>query len=94
MARITAEYLDKNEINLIHDQSLKSLREIGIKVHSKPVLEILEKNGSSVDYDAMVAKIPEKMVHQALETVQKEFSLCARDPDRDLKIPVRLCPFV
>ncbi len=94
MARITAEYLDKNEINLIHDQSLKSLREIGIKVHSKPVLEILEKNGSSVDYDAMVAKIPEKMVHQALETVQKEFSLCARDPDRDLKVPTKSLPWM
>ena len=94
MARITAEYLDKNEINLIHDQSLKSLREIGIKVHSKPVLEILEKNGSSVDYDAMVAKIPEKMVHQALETVQKEFSLCARDPDRDMKVPTKSLPWM
>jgi trimethylamine--corrinoid protein Co-methyltransferase len=94
MARITAEYLDKNEINLIHDQSLKSLREIGIKVHSKPVLEILEKNGSSVDYDAMVAKIQEKMVHQALETVQKEFSLCARDPDRDLKVPTNSLPWM
>ncbi len=94
MARIRTEFLDNNEIELIHDQSLKSLREIGIKVHSKTVLEILEKNGASVDFDAMIAKIPEKMVNQALESVQKEFSLCARDPERDLDIPTKSTPWM
>ena len=58
------------------------------------VLEILEKNGSSVDYDAMVAKIPEKVVDQALESVKKKFSLCARDPKLDLKIPTEIFPWM
>ena len=60
---------------------------LALKSTANLVLEILEKNGASVDFDAMIAKIPEKMVNQALESVQKEFSLCARDPDRDLKVP-------
>ena len=94
MARINVEYLNQQEIDLIHDQSIKCLREIGIKVHSKPVLEILEKNGASVDFDAKIAKIPQKIVNQALESVQKEFSLCARDPERDLKIPTDFIPWV
>ncbi len=94
MARIKTEFLDQQEIDLIHHQSIKCLREIGIKVHSKPVLEILEKNGASVDFDAMIAKIPEKMVNQALESVQKEFSLCARDPERDLKVPTESIPWM
>ena len=94
MARIRTAFLDQREIDLIHDQSIKCLQEIGIKVHSKPVLEILEKNGASVDYDAKVAKIPEKIVHQALESVQKEFSLCARDPKRDLKVPTETFPWM
>jgi trimethylamine--corrinoid protein Co-methyltransferase len=81
-------------MDLIHAQSVKSLGEIGVKVHSKPVLEILEKHGASVDYNTMVARIPEKMISQALETVQKEFSLCARDPKRDLKIPTKAYPWV
>ncbi len=80
MAKAKTVFLNQQEMDLIHAQSIKSLQEIGIKVHSKPVLEILEKNGASVDYKAMVAKIPEKMVNQALESVQKEFTLCARDP--------------
>ncbi len=47
-----------------------------------------------MDYNAMVAKIPEKMVNQALESVQKEFALCGRDPGRDLKIPTETYPWV
>jgi len=94
MARVRTKFLCKQDIDLIHAQSIKSLQEIGIKVHSKPVLEILEKNGASVDYNAMVAKIPEIMANQALESAQKEFSLCARDPERDLKVPTDTIPWV
>lgn len=94
MAKARTVFLDQQEMALIHAQSIESLQDIGIKVHSRPVLQMLEKNGASVDYDAEVAKIPERMVNQALESVQKEFSLCARDPKRDLKIPTETFPWV
>ncbi len=94
MAKARTVFLNQQEMDLIHAQSIKSLQEIGIKVHSKPVLEILEKNGARVDYKTMLAYIPEKMVNKALESVQKEFSLCARDPGRDLKIPTETFPWV
>jgi len=94
MAKAKTVFLNQQEMDLIHAQSIKSLQEIGIKVHSKPVLEILEKNGASVDYNALVAKIPEKMVNQALESVQKEFTLCARNPKHDLKVPTKTYPWV
>jgi trimethylamine--corrinoid protein Co-methyltransferase len=94
MAKAKTDFLNQQETDLIHAQSIKSLQEIGIKVLSKPVLEILEKNGASVDYKTMVAKIPEKMVNQALESVQKEFTLCARDPKRDLEVPTKAYPWM
>ena len=94
MARVRTFFLDQQEIDLIHAQSIESLQDIGIKVHSRPVLHMLEENGASVDYTAMVAHIPENMVNQALESVQREFSLCARDPKRDLKIPTETFPWV
>jgi trimethylamine--corrinoid protein Co-methyltransferase len=94
MAKAKTVFLNQQEMDLIHAQSIKSLQEIGIKVLSKPVLEILEKNGASVEYSAMVAKIPEKMVNQALESVQKEFTLCARDPKHDLKVPTKTYPWM
>ena len=94
MARIKTEFLNQREIDLIHDQSLQCLREIGINVHSIPVLELLEKNGARVDFDEKIAKIPESMVNQALESVQKEFVLCARNPEHDLKIPTASAPWL
>jgi trimethylamine--corrinoid protein Co-methyltransferase len=94
MANAKTVFLNEQEMDLIHSQSIKSLQEIGIKVHSKPVLELLEKNGASVDYNALVAKIPEKMVNQALESAPKEFTLCARDPKHDLKIPTTTYPWM
>jgi len=94
MAKARTVFLDQHEMDLIHTQSLKSLQEIGIKVHSRPVLEILEKNGANVDFNTLIAKVPEKMVNQALESVQKEFTLCAREPKHDLKIPTITLPWV
>jgi len=94
MAHTRTVFLDQHEIDLIHAQSIESLQDIGIKVGSKPVLEMLEKNGARVDYTAMLAYIPESMVSQALETVQKDFSLCARDPQRDLHVPTATFPWV
>jgi trimethylamine--corrinoid protein Co-methyltransferase len=94
MAKAKTVFLDQHEMDIIHSQSIKSLQEIGIKVHSKPILEILEKNGASVDYKSLIAKIPEKMVNRALESVQKEFTLCGRDPKHDLKLPTKTYPWV
>jgi len=94
MAKAKTVFLNQQEMDLIHAQSIKSLQEIGIKVHSKPVLEMLEKNGASVDYHALIARIPERMVDQALESVQREFTLCARDPKHDLNVPTDTYPWV
>jgi len=94
MAKITTEFLNQQETDLLHDQSIQCLKEIGIKVHSTSVLELLERNGARVDFDEMIAKIPEQMVNQSLESVQKKFSLCARDPKRDLSIPTESIPWM
>ena len=94
MAKAKTVFLDTKEMDLIHAQSIESLGEIGIKVHSKSVLEMLEKAGASVDYNKLIAAIPEKMVNQALQGVQKEFTLCARDPIHDLNVPTKTYPWI
>jgi trimethylamine--corrinoid protein Co-methyltransferase len=94
MAHARTVFLDQHEIDLIHAKSIESLQDIGIKVGSESVLHMLEENGAKVDYTAMVAFIPEHMVNRALESVQKDFSLCARDPQRDLHIPTETLPWM
>jgi len=87
-------FLSKDEEELVHEYSLKSLREIGVKIGSEPVLKMLEAAGADVDHRRKVALIPETMVEEALNKVPKNLRLCARDPEHDMEIPVSGPPFV
>jgi trimethylamine--corrinoid protein Co-methyltransferase len=86
-------FLNEQEEALIHDQSIQTLERIGVKVHSRSVLKLLEEKGAAVDHDTMIAKLPEELVRDALETAPKEFSLCARNPEHDLKLPSHPYPY-
>jgi trimethylamine:corrinoid methyltransferase-like protein len=93
MARAEMTFLNRQEEDLIHEQSIQCLAEIGVGVRSQSVLKLLGEKGASVDYDTMIAAIPEQMVEEALEMAPKEFTLCARDPGHDLKLPSRPIPY-
>jgi trimethylamine--corrinoid protein Co-methyltransferase len=49
---------------------------------------MLDENGAVVDYDSMVAKIPETMVNKALETAPSQFTLYGRDSKHDIALPI------
>ena len=93
MARVEMTFLNEREEDLIHEQSIKILEEIGVKVHSRSVLKLLEEKGAAVEHDTMIAKLPEELVKDALETAPKEFTLCARDPEHDLPLPSHPYPY-
>jgi trimethylamine--corrinoid protein Co-methyltransferase len=93
MAIMRIKFLTKDEEDLIHAISIRSLETIGVLVRSESVAKMLANNGAEVDKKG-VAKIPESMVNEALQKAPKEFTLCARDPKNDLKIPVDGAPFV
>ncbi|MEN8244025.1 MAG: trimethylamine methyltransferase family protein [Thermodesulfobacteriota bacterium] len=93
MANAKMTFLSSSEIEMIHGQSLKALKEIGIKVHSVPVLKLLEAKGAEVDMGTYVARLPEKMVADALSSAPKTFKLCARDPQHDLVMPAHPYPY-
>ena len=93
MARAEMTFLNRREEDLIHRQSIETLAKIGVKVQSQSVLQLLEENGSRIDYDTMIAKLPEEMVEAALETAPHEFALCARNPERDLPMPAYPYPY-
>jgi trimethylamine--corrinoid protein Co-methyltransferase len=85
-------FLNQREEDLIHEQSIRCLREIGVKIQSRSVLELMADRGAAVDQVEKIARIPEKLVEEALETAPKEFTLCARDPKHDLTLPAHPYP--
>jgi len=93
MARVRLKVLEKEEEDLIHEQSLKSLEEIGVMIHSESVLKMLEESGADVNHGNEIAKIPESLVNESLKKAPKRIMYCARDPKHDLEIPVDNFPF-
>jgi len=88
MARAKMITMDQKEEDLIHAMSIKCLNEIGVCIHSKNVLKMLEEQGAVVDYDSMIAKIPETMVNKALRSAPSQFTLCGRESKYDIALPV------
>ena len=79
--------LSQEEIVRIHDESVRILEEVGVKVPSEKVLAILEKAGATIDWDNKVALISRSMIDKALADAPKEFLLGARNPKFDMVVP-------
>jgi trimethylamine:corrinoid methyltransferase-like protein len=47
-----AQFLSQEEQQIIHDESIRILEEVGALFHSKKALGILEKNGARVDHES------------------------------------------
>ena len=46
-------FLNQREEDLVHEQSIEALEKIGVKIHSRSVLQLLEEKGARVDYDTI-----------------------------------------
>lgn len=73
------EVLEKDEIELIHGESLNLLERIGIKVESKEARDLLNKNGAVVDNSNYFVKFPEELIAEQLKLVPKKFTLWGSD---------------
>ena len=60
--RYSARLLSDEERASAHQESLKILRQIGVKLHSPKALELLETNGAKIDRESGAARIPEEML--------------------------------
>jgi trimethylamine---corrinoid protein Co-methyltransferase len=80
-----SQFLSEDDKQLIHQESIKILDNVGVKVHSKRALKILKENGARVQND--VAKISKEMIDQALKTAPKSFVLGARNPEKNFALP-------
>lgn len=72
------ELLSTDLISRILDEAFELMRTPGIKVQSEEARKLLAEGGARVDEAREVAKIPESLVNQALESVPRHFSLYNR----------------
>ena len=89
MARAVLNPLTREEEDAMHEEAIKILEQVGIKVLSPPVLQMLEEHGAMVDQKTKVARLSGRMVKDALACAPREFRMCARDKTKDLDLPAR-----
>jgi len=80
------EILTENQIEEIHNASLKILKEIGLEFLDEETLDIWKAAGALVDRESQNVRIEGKLVEEALKTAPASFMLRARNPDRNVTI--------
>ena len=94
MAKAEFSFLSPQEQEFIHRYSIRVLEEIGVEVKSQEVLTLLGEYGARVDRGASVVRMSENLVLKALESAPSEFTLAARNPGYDLKLPAADVPYM
>lgn len=85
--RLKTQALSEEERNLVHKRTLEILEKAGVCVKSRRALEALANNGAEVDFNAQIARIPEKLIVKCLDTAPKSYVLGARNPKYDFPMP-------
>jgi trimethylamine--corrinoid protein Co-methyltransferase len=78
------DILNPGEIDAIHNTSLRILAEIGIGFPDQEALEIFKGHGFQVD--GKTVYFTEKQITAALQSVPDQFTLQARNPERNVTI--------
>ena len=79
------QFLSDQEIKVLHEQALRVLKEIGMRLPHPEALELMRQNGADIG-DENVVRIPTRLVEAAIESVpkRKEVTLFGRDPKHDV----------
>lgn len=82
MAKPQIKLLSAEDLQAIHDTSLKILRDVGVLVRSAPALEYLAAAGATVDRATGIARFCEDIVQKALANATKQYVIYGRDGER------------
>ncbi len=64
--KVKIEVMTPEEVELIHESSLEILQQTGFKIPNRRILKLFADAGAIVDFEKEFAKIPPKMVEDAL----------------------------
>jgi trimethylamine--corrinoid protein Co-methyltransferase len=78
--------LTEGQMEAIHRGALQVLEQTGIQFESKKALQILEKGGCKVDYEASRARFAPELVIQSLKQCPHTFTMRASNPKNSITI--------
>jgi len=87
--KLSTQALSQEERELVHRRTLEILENVGVCIKSERALKALADHGADVSFDTQIAKIPERLIVQCLETAPKSYVLGARNPKFDFPMPAK-----
>jgi trimethylamine--corrinoid protein Co-methyltransferase len=87
------EVLSSDQIEAIHETSLKMLEQIGVELMSAAARDLLRERGALVDEASGVVKLDRVIVEWALSQAPATFTLTSRNPAKQLVIGGRNVAF-
>ena len=87
------EVLSSDQIEAIHETSLKMLEQIGVELMSAAARDLLRERGALVDEASGVVKLDRVIVEWALSQAPSTFTLTSRNPAKQLVIGGRNVAF-
>lgn len=79
------EILSADQMQDLHDTSIRILKELGIKVMDANARALLAGAGAKID-DEGIVRIDESIVQAALATVPRQFTLTPRNPGKRVNL--------
>jgi trimethylamine--corrinoid protein Co-methyltransferase len=86
MTLASMSLLSRDDIEKVHDASLRVLSDVGVMVESASVRDLFRKAGAVVDDSRQLVKLDERLVRSSLESAPRKISICSRG-GRDHTIP-------
>ena len=78
--------ISRDDFKRIHEESLRVLETVGIRIYSPAALDLLKEHGADVDDEKMTARIPHDLVERSIASAPKEFRMGARNSDFDIEL--------
>jgi trimethylamine--corrinoid protein Co-methyltransferase len=78
------ELLSPDDIEQIHDASMRLLAEVGVQIPVDAALQVFKQHGTRTD--GQIVYLEEGQVMKALETVPAQFTIHARNPERNVTV--------
>jgi len=87
MSRVKCQLtvLTEEEIELIHNKTLRILENVGLRVPNEKCLELCEKAGAVVDRQASIIRIPSKVMEQLLYAIRSTYA-----PEANTEVPPKI----
>ncbi|HEX3000607.1 MAG TPA: trimethylamine methyltransferase family protein, partial [Armatimonadota bacterium] len=79
---MTSTMLSDEQIERVHEASLRILGEMGVEVPHADMLSRFAEAGARVDFERQVVRIPAVCVENCLRTAGKQFSIFGRDESK------------